>query len=85
MPSAALWAYSAENYFNFGIAERLRAFRYPIFTGGVVEGNDICNAAFCESAALRESAAGHIKTYTSQRQIFEKSVTKRCGCGIVKG
>ena len=24
-----------------------------LFTGGVVEGNYICNAAFCESAALR--------------------------------
>ena len=38
---------------NFGISERLRAFRYPIFMGGVVEGDDICSAAFCESAALR--------------------------------
>jgi hypothetical protein len=46
-----------KNYFNFGIAERLRAFRYPIFTGGVVEGNGSCSAAFCESAALREAAA----------------------------
>ena len=27
-----------------------------IFTGGVVEGNGICSAAFCESAALRASA-----------------------------
>ena len=25
-----------------------------IFTGGAVEGNGICSAAFCESAALRE-------------------------------
>ena len=38
---------------NFGISERLRAFRYPIFMGGVVEGDDICSAAFCESVALR--------------------------------
>ena len=38
---------------NFGISERLRAFRYPIFMGGVVEGDDIYSAAFCESAALR--------------------------------
>ena len=38
---------------NFGISERLRVFRYPIFMGGVVEGDDICSAAFCESAALR--------------------------------
>ena len=27
-----------------------------IFTGGVVTENGICSAAFCESAALRESA-----------------------------
>ena len=48
--------FSGKIIYNFGIAERLRALRYPIFTGGVVEGNGICNAAFCESAALREKA-----------------------------
>ena len=36
--------------------ERLRTLRHCILTGGVVEGNGICSAAFCESAALR--AAG---------------------------
>ena len=36
--------------------ERLRTLRHCIFTGGVVEGNSICNAAFYESAALRASA-----------------------------
>ena len=35
----------------FGITERLRAFRYPIFTGGVVEGDGICSAAFCSAEA----------------------------------
>ena len=40
---------------NFGFQESLRTFLKPIFTGGVVEGNGICSAAFCESAALRES------------------------------
>ena len=35
--------------------ERLRAFHCSIFTGGVVTADDICSAAFCESAALRES------------------------------
>ena len=39
---------------NFGITERLRAFRYPIFTEGVVTANSICSAASCGSAALRE-------------------------------
>ena len=48
----ALRINSGKNIYNFGIAERLRALRYPIFTGGVVEGSGICSAAFCESAAL---------------------------------
>ena len=52
----ALRIFSGKIIYNFGIAERLRALRYPIFTGGVVEENGICNAAFCESAALRASA-----------------------------
>ena len=50
----ALRIFSGKIIYNFGIAERLRALRYPIFTGGVVMGNSICSAAFCESAALRE-------------------------------
>ena len=37
---------------NFGFQESLRTFLKPIFTGGVVEGNGICSAAFCESTAL---------------------------------
>ena len=53
----ALRINSGKNIYNFGIAERLRALRYPIFTGGVVEGSGICNAAFCESAALRRALA----------------------------
>ena len=52
----ALHIFSGKIIYNFGIAERLRALRYPIFTGGVVEGSGRCNAAFCESAALREKA-----------------------------
>ena len=53
----ALRINSGKIIYNFGIAERLRALRYPIFTGGVVEGSGICNAAFCESAALRRALA----------------------------
>ena len=48
--------FSGKIILNFGVQKRLRAFLYPIFTGGVVEENGICSAAFCESAALRESA-----------------------------
>ena len=43
--------------FLFGIQKSLRAFLNPLFTGGVVEENGICNAAFCESAALRDSSS----------------------------
>ena len=50
----ALAMFSGRIILNFGISERLRAFRYPIFTGEVVEENSICSAAFCESAALQE-------------------------------
>ena len=49
----ALRINSGKNIFNFGVLKSLRAFQNPISTGGVVEENGICSAAFCESAALR--------------------------------
>ena len=48
--------FSGKNIFNFGVLKSLRAFQNPISTGGVVEENGICSAAFYESAALRASA-----------------------------
>ena len=51
--SSLLAIFSGKNIYNFGAPERLRTLRCSIFTEGVVEGNYICNAAFCESAALR--------------------------------
>ena len=36
--------------------ERLRTLRHCIFTGGVVEGNSICSAAFYESVAPQAGA-----------------------------
>ena len=51
---------------NFGISERLRAFRYPIFTEGVVEENCLSTVALfpmkksendIRSAALSQKAA----------------------------
>ena len=51
---------------NFGISERLRAFRYPIFTEGVVEENCLSTVALfpmkkgedtTRSAALSQKAA----------------------------
>ena len=48
----ALRIFSGKNIYNFAILENLRIFQNCLFTGGVVEGNGICSAAFCESAAL---------------------------------
>ena len=49
----ALRIISGKNILNFGVQKRPRAFLNPIFTDGVITENGICNAAFCESAALR--------------------------------
>ena len=47
MPSAcALGIFSGRIILIFGIAERLRTLRYPIFTGGVVMANGIYSACF---------------------------------------
>ena len=51
--ACALRIFSGKIIFNRAMPERLRTLRHCIFTGGVVEENDICSAAFCESAALR--------------------------------
>ena len=53
--ACALAMFSGKIILNFGVQKRLRAFLNPFFTGGVVEENGICSAAFCESAALRGS------------------------------
>ena len=45
--------FSGKIILNFGVQESLRTFLNPIFTGGVVEENGSCSAAFCESAARR--------------------------------
>ena len=52
----ALRIISGRIILNFGVQKRLWAFLNPIFTDGVVTENGICNAAFCESMALRASA-----------------------------
>ena len=53
--ACALAMFSGKNIYNFAILENLRIFQNCLFTGGVVEENGICSAAFCESAALRGS------------------------------
>ena len=56
MCSAALCTYSAERIFKISRLSRSAERSKRIFTGGVVAANGICNAAFCESAALRAGA-----------------------------
>ena len=71
MRSALLCASSAERIiYNFAILENLRIFQNCLFTGGVVEGNCICSAAFCESAALRiaSSPSQALPRQLSQRE-----------------
>ena len=62
----ALAIFSGKIILNFGISERLRAFRYPIFTEGVVEENCLSTVALfhmkkgepvSRSAALSQKAA----------------------------
>ena len=62
----ALGILSGRIILNFGISERLRAFRYPIFTEGVVEENCLSTVALfpmkkgeeaTRSAALSQKAA----------------------------
>ena len=54
--ACALAMFSGKNIYNFAILENLRIFQNCLFTGGVVEENGSCRAAFCENAALRASA-----------------------------
>ena len=62
MPAAcALGIVRGKFIFNFGIAERLRTLRYPIFTGRVVTENGSSSACF-----LRKCGAG-------RRAILKKS------------
>ena len=49
--------FSGKIILYFAILENLRIFQNCLFTGGVVEENSICSAAFYESAALREAGS----------------------------
>ena len=51
----ALGIHSGKIILNSAMPDSLRAVRHCIFTEGVVEGNGICSAAFCESVAQRQS------------------------------
>ena len=58
----ALAIISGKFIFNFGIAERLRTLRYPIFTGGVVTENGSSSACFLRKCG----AAGTAKDLISE-------------------
>ena len=63
MPAAcALGMISGKYIFNFGIAERLRTLRYPIFTGGNVTENGRSSACFLRKCG----AAGNFKSLISK-------------------
>ena len=54
-----------KNDFLFAILENLRIFQNCLFTGGVVTESSICSAAFCESAALRETNPLRLTAFAS--------------------
>ena len=80
----ALRIFSGKIILNFGFQESLRTFLKPIFTGGVVTANGICSAAFCESAALRESIAG-LRPHPALRATFPRPGEGFSGGGKVSG
>ena len=61
----ALRIISGKNIYNFAILENLRIFQNSLFTGGVVTESSICSAAFCESAALRETNPLRLTAFAS--------------------
>ena len=72
----ALRIISGRIILNFGFQESLQTFLKPIFTGGVVEGNGICSAAFCESAALR--LASSPSQPRSAQQLSQRESQEHC-------
>ena len=73
----ALRIFSGKDIYNFAILENLRIFQNCLFTGGVVEENGICSAAFCESAALwaASSPSQALTRQLSQRESLWQSCT----------
>ncbi len=84
MCSAALCTSSAEELFIISRLSRSAERSKRIFTGGVVTENGICSAAFCESAALRESTAG-LRPHPALRATFPRPGEGFSGSGTVSG
>ena len=73
----ALRIISGKIIFNRAMPERLRTLRHCIFTGGDVEENGICSAAFCESAALRASVLA-LSVFASQIHLSQRERQEHC-------
>ena len=71
MCSAALCTSIAEELFIISRLSRSAERSKRIFTGGVVTASGSCSAAFYESAALRESAAG-LRPHPALRATFPR-------------
>ena len=82
--ACALAMFSGKNIYNFAILENLRIFQNCLFTGGVVTANGSFSAAFCESAALRESTAG-LRPHPALRATFPRPGEGFSGSGTVSG
>ena len=82
--ACALAIFSGKIIFNRAMPERLRTLRHCIFTGGGVEENGICSAAFCESAALRGSVAS-LHPHPALRATFPRLGEGFSGRGTVSG
>ena len=80
----ALRIFSGKDIYNFAILENLRIFQNCLFTGGVVTANGSCSAAFCESAALRESTAS-LRPHPALRATFPRPGEGFSGSGTVSG
>ena len=77
MCSAALCTSIAEELFIISRLSRSAERSKRIFTGGVVTASGICSAAFYESAALRESAAG-LRPLSQNLTVLPDSPFCRC-------
>ncbi len=64
--------FSGKIILYFAILENLRIFQNCLFTGGVVEKNGICNAAFYESAALRGKHCQSAPSQALPRQLSRR-------------
>lgn len=66
----ALRIFRGKIIFIFGIAERLRTLRYPIFTGGVVPENGSSGACFLQKCGVAGTAKDPIYEKDRDHTLF---------------